>query len=459
MTKSLICPDICPAKHEQAHRYLVDFAVSYGTAKTDCADGADPALKTRVSHRFLLVVGVTVGLLLSGRASAQPAEGAPEGRYLLGSSLSITPAVVIVAGRDSNAIRTNIGEPAGEVYVVPQVESWLGKGRVRLNFANAVEFSRQQTEANLNQGTLNQYHLARLDVGGARLALQGIAGYRNHYAPPTDFVGFELGLKSRRIEREVGANIVLKPGGRISYRANVNRSTLRYAADAKFQGASLEQNLNRNITLFGGEAQLALTALSSASVSVSTYRDRFLFAPDRDGHGIRALVGGEFSPRALLSGRAEVGYLQYETIRSGARYGGPTYNLGLSLVKSWVFLDVSGRRSIEFSFDPGQGFYVSNGIDVYSVLTLGSAWEAFGRASVRGLTPQGPLATREPFRTIENYKAGLVRRFGPSTRIGADVERYVTGGRGGFSGVRATMFLIYGSTRLQRLDRPLPGGF
>jgi len=45
------------------------------------------------------------------------------------------------------------------------------------------------------------------------------------------------------------------------------------------------------------------------------------------------------------------------------------------------------------------------------------------------------------------------------TRIGADVERYVTGGRGGFSGVRTTMFLTYGSTRLQRLDRPLPGGF
>ncbi len=398
-------------------------------------------------------------LLPTGTASAQPAEGAPEGRYLLGSSVSVTPAVVVVAGRDSNAIRTNTGQAAGEVYVVPQLESWLGRGRVRLNFANAVEFSRQQAAASLNQKTLNQYHLARLDLGGARLALQGIAGYRNHYAPPTDFVGFELGLKSRRIEREVGANLVLKPGGRVSYQATVNRSALRYDADARFEGASLEQNLNRNITLYGGEAKVALTALSSASVSVSTFRDRFLFAPDRDGNGVRALIGGEFSPRALLAGRAEVGYLQYETVQSGARYGGPTYNLGLSLIKSPVFLDVSGRRSIEFSFDPGQGFYVSNGIDVYSVLTLGSAWEAFGRASVRGMSPQGPLATREPFRGIETYKAGLVRRFGLSTKIGTDVERYVTGGPGGFSGVRATVFLIYGSTRLQRLDRPLPGGF
>jgi len=455
----LLCPDIRPGEHHQPGGYLVEIADSYGTSTVDRADGAVPALTGGVP-RFCLVVGVLGLLLVPGRTSAQPAEGAPEGRYLLGSSLSVTPAVSMVVGRDTNAIRTDTGTAASEVYVVPQVEGWLGRGRVRLNFANAVEFSRQQKAAGLGgTGNWNQYHGARLDVGGPRLALQGVGGYRDHYAPPTDFVGFEQGLKSRRKERELGASLMLKPGGRVSYRANVNRSELRYDADVRFQGASLEQNLNRNITLFAGEAQLALTPLSSAMVSVSTYRDRFLFASDRDGNGIRALVGGEFSPRALLSGRAEVGYLRYVTVRSKVRYGGPAYNLGLSFAKAPVFLDVSGRRSIEFSFDPGQGFYVSNGLDVFSVLTLGAAWEGFGRASVRGLSPRGPLATREPFRAIETYKAGLVRRFGLTTRIGADVERYVTGGRGGFSGVRATMFLIYGSTRLQRLDRPLPGGF
>jgi hypothetical protein len=374
--------------------------------------------------------------------------------------LSVTPAISMVVGRDTNAIRTNTGTAAGEVYVVPQVEGWLGRGRVRLNFANAVEFSRQQKAGQLGgSGNWNQYHVARLDAGGARLSVQGVGGYRDHYAPPTDFVGFEQGLKSRRIERELGASLALKPGGRISYKANVNQSALRYDADVRFKGASLEQNLNRNITLLAGEAQLRLTALSSANVSVSTYRDRFLFASDRDGNGVRALIGGEFSPRALLSGRAEVGYLRYETLRSRARFGGPAYNLGLSFARTPVFLDVSGRRSIEFSFDPGQGFYVSNGLDALSVFTAGAAWEAFGRASVRGLSPRGPLATREPSRTIETFKAGLVRRFGLSTRVGADVERYVTGGPGGFSGVRTTMFLTYGSTRLQRLDRPLPGGF
>jgi hypothetical protein len=120
---------------------------------------------------------------------------------------------------------------------------------------------------------------------------------------------------------------------------------------------------------------------------------------------------------------------------------------------------VSGRRSVEYSFDPGQGFYISNGVEVFSIVSLGSAWEMFGHASVHGMTPKGNLARAEPFRTIESYKAGLVRKFSIATKIGADVEKYKTGGGGGFSGLRATVFFTYGSTRLQRLDRPLPGGF
>ena len=57
--------------------------------------------------------------------------------------------MVFVAGHDTNAIRTNTGTPASEFYVVPQVEGWLGRGRARLNFASAVEFSRQQTADNV----------------------------------------------------------------------------------------------------------------------------------------------------------------------------------------------------------------------------------------------------------------------------------------------------------------------
>ena len=59
-----------------------------------------------------------------------------------------------------------------------------------------------------------------------------------------------------------------------------------------------------------------------------------------------------------------MGYLGYKTVLTGATYGGPAYNLGLAL-RGHLAVDVSGRRAIEFSFDPGKGFFVSNGIEVF----------------------------------------------------------------------------------------------
>ena len=45
------------------------------------------------------------------------------------------------------------------------------------------------------------------------------------------------------------------------------------------------------------------------------------------------------------------------------------------------------------------------------------------------------------------------------SRLGVEVERYYYGGEGGFSGTRAVAFLTFGTLRLQKLDRPVPGAF
>jgi hypothetical protein len=401
--------------------------------------------------------------LTPAAVSAQPVLP-PTGRINLGP-LSVTPAMVVVFGRDSNAIRTSTGQPAAEVYGVPQVEIGLGRARTRLNFSGAVEFSQQQksvssdpADGTQRAGTINQYYLLSGQTGTPRLSLFGSASHRDHYAPPTDFAGFERGLKSRRIERDFLGSVRLRPGGRISFGGLATRAQLRYDADEVFQGVSLEQNLNRNITSYGGDTQVALTPLSGIGVSATYFQDRFLYAPLRDGNGLRVSALAEFSPMALLAGRVEIGYLKYTTLITRAEYGGPGYNFGLSLNKAGVVLDVSGARAIEFSFDPGQGYYISNGLDVTLVWRLQS-WDVFSWGQLRLLQPQGPLSAREAPRVIRGFKGGIARRFGTSTRIGTDIEYYSTAGGDGFSGVRSTIFFSYGSTRLLRLDRPLPGGF
>ncbi len=402
-----------------------------------------------------LVTAALVSTSVEAHAQIAPEPGtAPEGRFQVGSHLSVTPAIAFVTGHDSNFIRTTNGEPANEYYIVPQIEGWLGRGRVRVNFGTAVEYNKES-----GNGVWNRYYFGRLDMGTGRVFVNAFGSHRNHYAPPTDFVGFELGIKSRRVENMFEANVGYRPGGRVSFGAVARKAQLRYDAAEQFEGNSLQFNLNRDSDSFGGSVAMAITPLTSAAASLEATRDRFLFASERDGNGYRALGGVQFQPIALLNGRAQVGFMRYTTLQTRDVYGGPTYYLGVTLDRGPILLDVSGSRVIDFSFDPSRGFYVSTGLDVYSVVQLGRVWDVFARGSWRQLSPQGPISAEQPFRGIELYKGGLAYRLGQRTRVGTEGERYIYGGPGGIDGVRVTVFVTYGSNRLQRLDRPLPGEF
>jgi hypothetical protein len=399
------------------------------------------------------VVPGVVGLLLSAAvAGAQP----PEGRIPVGSRLSLTPAVVFVTGHDTNLTRTTEANPGYEYYIVPQVEGWLGRGRTRMNFASAVEYQYNDT---FDSGIWNNFNFAQLDAGAGRVTFQVIASRRDHYAPPSDFTGFELGLKSRRVESVLDGNVLIGTGGRWVFGVQSRNRRLRYDADQQYQDVSLQDNLNRDTIGLGGSAAAAITTLTSILTTVEFTRERFLHAPERDGNGLRVVSGLQFQPLALLTGRGQIGYLQYNTSATGDSYGGPTFDLGVRYDRGGALLDVSGGRMVDFSFDPSSGFYVTTGLDAYGSVRLARAWEVFGRWSRRHLSPQGPIAEEEPFRGIGFYKLGAAYRFGRYTRLGTDFERYTHGGPGGFEGRRFTVFLIYGSDRIQRLDRPLPGGF
>ncbi len=399
-------------------------------------------------RRFAGVVGL---VLVASTAQAQ--DNAALGRYPMGSSASITPAVVVVGGYDTNFVRATDGEGASEFYVSPQVDTFFGRGRSKVTISGALEAQKVQ-EGN----TLNHFGSANGEFGNALVQLSGGASYRNHFAPPTDFVGFEIGLKSRRVERDFLTALSFSPG-RVRLSADAAYLQLRYDADASYQGSSLHDNLNRNTLWLNGNAEWAVTSLTSVTANVGHVEDKFLYAPIRDGNGWRALAGVQFSSLALINGYARLGVLKYGGRISRLSYTGPAHMVGLQYARRTLFLDLQANRDIRFSFDPTRGFYLSNGVDFYGMLKMGRRFETFARASTRTVEPRGPAALTEPKRRIWVAKGGLVYRLSQFTRFGTEVERYVYGGEGGFEGTRMTGFLIWGPENLQRLDRPLPGQF
>ena len=308
---------------------------------------------------------------------------------------------------------------------------------------------------------LNQFYSARVQTGPAKLRFNGLYSFRNHFAPPTDFVGFELGLKSRRKESTYDVDAVYAPGGRLSFTGRAVRQALRYDADAVYQGSSLHDNLNRNSDAVGGGFALALTPLTSFAAGAELTRDSFLYATNRDGSGYRAFAGAQFKPLAVLSGRAMVGYISFNPKVIGASYGGPYYRVGITTAHGPWVLNVDGTRTVDFSFDPSKGYFITNGVDVYTTVAAMRNVEVFLRGSLRNMDPKGLLAFAEPQRGITYFKTGAAYRLGRLARLGVDVEKYdyASDVPGGFKGVRVTTFLIYGVEKMQRLDRPLPGSF
>ena len=395
-------------------------------------------------------------LASAASAGAQGALPQPEkGRYPLGDYVSATPAVVMVGGYDTNFARTNIGAAAREFYVSPQLQAFLGKGRTRLSGTGAVEVQRVT-----NGNTVNNYVSADGQTGTDMLGVQAAFIRRDHYAPPTDFVGFEIGIRSRRVEHEYRGSVTVAPG-RARLSTAVEHFRLRYDADQVYEGSSLHDNLNRNTTWLSGTADVAITPFTAVTGSVAHVDDSFLYAPYRDGSGWRALAGVALSRRAVVSGFAQLGVLNYQSKLTRVKYSGPAHLVDLQFARRAVFLDLQANREIRFSFDPTRGFYLSNGFDAFGTLTLRRRIETFLRASTRRLTPEGPGKLLEQARNVWLVKGGAAYRLSSFTRFGVEVEHYNYDENtpGGFVGTRYIAFMIWGPDNLVRLDRPLPGQF
>ena len=390
----------------------------------------------------------SVSLALLARASAAYAQSElPAGLIPIAPGLSVTPALYSFRGYDTNATRTPSGVPGVENYFAPQIEAWLDRGRLRGNFQSAISY---QTGGGAQ--TWNRFSAAQLRSDGGLFGLHGLASHRNHYAPPTDFVGFELGIRSRRVENTFEGEFRLQPAGhRLSASVTATRLGLRYDADQRFRESSLQFNLNRDTTIEGVKVGWAATPLTTLTAAVTFKSDHFLHVQGSDGHGRSVMFGAETRPLGIITGSAQFGQLTY-TDSLGRSFTVPSFDAGLAVGRGQSTLIVNGSREIVFSFNAGTGFYLQTGLDTYSSMKFGESLEPFVRYQLRRLQPTDQSGGA--FTGMQRIKAGLAYRLG-QIRVGPNVEKYDYSGPGGAAGWRVTAFVVFGSQRIVRMDLPL----
>ena len=126
--------------------------------------------------------------------------------------------------------------------------------------------------------------------------------------------------------------------------------------------------------------QYAVTNLTSVGVETAFTRDRFDSESERDADTLRVTPFVEFSPSALIGGRAVFGF-QQRHMRSGTV---PDYqdtylyaDLTYTLLEQTRF-NVAAQRSLQYSFFGSLTDYVQTGLTLNVTHRLNEFWDIGG---------------------------------------------------------------------------------
>jgi hypothetical protein len=202
-------------------------------------------------------------------------------------------------------------------------------------------------------------------------------------------------------------------------------ATTTFDQDAVFRGESLAVALNKEMRSIEGSAGVALTPLTSVSVVVSRERERFDISPDRDSDSLRIMPTVTFSPFAVLSGSAALGYRRFTPVDPLVPdYRGFVANLSLATtIRERHRLETVFGRDIQYSYEEDAFYYVETGVQ-------GTwTWEVAGpidlrlsgsRSRLHYPAPSLEPSTDDDFATT--YGAGVAWRIRPTLRVGINAD-------------------------------------
>jgi hypothetical protein len=240
---------------------------------------------------------------------------------------------------------------------------------------------------------------------------------------------FEVDVRSRHLENNIDAGLDYRITPKLSVEVAARRWDTRYAADARFDGTSLQRTLNRKTTGPQVIVRHRLTPLTTLAVRYDNLSDRFEFSPARDSDSYRIMPGVEFKPKALISGTAYVGYRKFSPVNAALlpAFSGLVSQLGLSYtLLGATTLGVNYRRDLTYSYEEAQPFFVDDSVGVAVRRALGSRFDvlvsadrhkyAYNDLLVVLPLPQSPVDHR--IDTTWSYAGSIGYRLGRGARIG-----------------------------------------
>lgn len=379
-------------------------------------------------RRAALVVLLTA--LAAAPATAQTPEGGPDparvrmrvGPLYLNPTLSLTNL-----GVDTNVFNEpDDRDPKRDftLTVTPAADAWLRFGRtwITSNVKEDVVWYRKYS----GERSGNTSYTVGWQVPLNRVSLNAEALWLNTRERP----GFEIDARSRRKEQGYRGGIEVRALSKTYFGARVERRTVDFDRDATFLGNSLRNELNRTLTSEEGTMRLALTPLTSLTLSVGQEQNRFEFSPSRDSESTTIDGGVQFDPFALIKGSATVGYRNFKPVDPAVPgYRGSTMSASLSYIAGAgsTELTIGLTRDVQYSYDINQPYYLQTGGTFQIAQQIYGPVDAVARVGAQRLDYRSrvdvPTALLDRTDHVRSYGGGLGYHMGRDLRIGFNVDQ------------------------------------
>lgn len=318
---------------------------------------------------LLGVVAVT-----SAYAQASDPEQAP---IHLGP-LAVAPAVRLWnMGHDDNVFNQSEAErPVGDVMATasPAVEAWVRTPRVRISGKGVYDFFYYRELKDLRMIDTDTSARVELVLNRIMPYVEGSlvnSGHQN---------GYEIDIFARRHDEGAHAGVEVRLTPKTAFGAYAGKSHSSYDQNSIFNNTDLSVALNHDGTVEGLGARYSLTPLTTLSLFVEQQQDRFQFSADRNSDSLRVLPSVEFKPRALISGRATVGYRKVTFFDSTIpEFKGIVASVNLSYhMRPNTDIGVGVQRDLDYSYIDLQHDYVSTGFFFTATQRFLHSWDARG---------------------------------------------------------------------------------
>jgi hypothetical protein len=431
---------------EASWRFLYGMAVSQG-AELRPIGGKLSAFHCLMRLRLFFLMF----MLLAGSAAAQQVPTSVDdpvatARFRLGA-FAFDPRLVLTnLGVDTNVFNSTVDPQKDFTFgLKPGTDMFVRTGRGLVTVSGNVEyvyFHEFETERSFNSDVLGRYEF-RFN----RFRPYASASWLDTKERP----GYEIDARARHYEADFHVGADLRVASKSTIRLDFRHLDYSFDGDEVFNGAALNEELNRVLRVAEVNWRQRLTALTTWITRISQETERFEFEDFRNSNSFRLSTGVELGRFALIRGSAFVGFRSLRPADGGIipEFTGATADLDVSYTTpTQTRISAALDRDIQYSYEERTPYYVQTGWTATLTQRIIGRWDlqvSGGRDRLAYQALIEALDARTDF--IGRFGGGIGYTIGDQVRAGFDVQSFYRSsdlpGRE-YGGIRAGVSVTYG---------------